>query len=384
MPYSPQFLRRIRGIIASVPKYIHELDQWPVYSYDPVSLLSELEKVNLKRGQLFGILEAIGFDGVQEQNIEALSEELTKSSAIEGESLDMETVRNSVAQRLGLNRGGLSSKDHYIDGLVEMAIDATLRYETPLTEERIFNWHAALFPNGRNAFGPLVVGDWRDDAKGPMVIASHQRGKEIVHYEAPSAERIPGEMSAFLNWVEAKNEESEVLKAGIAHIWFESIHPLDDGNGRIGRNILDLLLSRADKKPLRLYSLSSQILLYRDSYYDVLESTQRGSLDYTEWLSWYLEMLMKSLDVSVHSIGQAMERTRFWQAKKDVPLNDRQRKAISRMLMGWEGRMTNKKYAKLCGCADATATRDLGDLVTKSILRTDGAGGRSVGYELLR
>jgi Fic family protein len=215
-----------------------------------------------------------------------------------------------------------------------------------------------------------------------MVIASQRRGSELIHYEAPAAERVPGEMSRFLKWVEAENEESGILKAGIAHIWFESIHPLDDGNGRIGRNIMDLLLARADQKKHRPYSLASQIHLHRDQYYEILESTQKGSLDYTEWLNWYLEMLLKTLNVAVDTVGKAIERTRFWQQIKDTPLNERQRKVISRMLMGWEGRMTNKKYAKLCDCSDATATRDLGDLVAKSILRSDGAGGRSVGYEL--
>ena len=195
-------MRRIPVIIASVPTYIHELGQWPAYTYDSTALLSDLEKTNLGRGRLFGILEAIGFDGLREQDVEALSEELVKSSAIEGEKLDLETVKNSVARRLGVDSGGLASPDHYIEGLVEMAIDATQRYDLPLTAERIFNWHAALFPTGRNAFGPVIVGKWRDDAKGPMVVASQKRGREVVHYEAPPPQRVPGEMSAFLKWVE--------------------------------------------------------------------------------------------------------------------------------------------------------------------------------------
>ena len=366
-----------------MPKYIHELDQWPAYTYDLQALLSDLEAVNLRRGRLFGVLEAIGFDGLREQDVEALSEELVKSSAIEGEKLDLETVRNSVARRLGVERGGFASTDHYIDGLVEMAIDATQSYDLPLTSGRIFNWHAALFPTGRNAYGLVTVGNWRDDAKGPMVIASQQRGREIVHYEAPSADRLTHEMLEFLKWVEGKNEESTILKAGIAHIWFESIHPMDDGNGRIGRNMMDMLLARADQKTHRPYSLASQIHANRDAYYRVLELTQKGNLDYTEWLSWYLKMLIHTLDTAVQTVGQAVERTRFWQQIKDIQLNDRQKKGISRMLMGWEGRMTNKKYAKLCDCSDATASRDLADLVTKSILRSDGAGGRSTGYHLV-
>jgi Fic family protein len=216
-----------------------------------------------------------------------------------------------------------------------------------------------------------------------MVIASQIRGREVIHYEAPSAERLPGEMLAFLKWVEDRNEESAILKAGIAHVWFESIHPMDDGNGRIGRNIMELLLARADQKPHRPYSLASQIHANRDAYYAVLESTQKGTLDYTEWLAWYLTTLTSMLDAAIQTVGQAIERTRFWQRVKDVPLNDRQKNVISRMLMGWEGRMTNRKYAKVTACSDATATRDLTDLVTKSILRPDGAGGRSTGYELV-
>lgn len=383
MRYSPHKLRRIRSIIASVPTYIHELDQWPAYSYDASALLTDLEKVNLGRGRLFGILEAIGFDGMQSQDVEALSEELIKSSAIEGEKLDVETVKNSVARRLGVDRGGHTGHDHYIDGLVEMAIDASHRYDLPLTAERIFTWHAALFPTGRNSYGRVVVGNWRDDAKGPMVVASQKGAREEIHFEAPSADRVPSEMAAFLEWVEGKNEESAILKAGIAHIWFESIHPMDDGNGRIGRNIMDMLLARADQKLHRPYSLAGQIHANRDAYYDVLESTQKGDLDYTEWLSWYLKTLSATFDAAVITVGQAIERTRFWQRIKDVHLNDRQKKVISRMLMGWEGRMTNKKYSKLCDCSDATATRDLTDLVAKSVLRPDGAGGRSAGYELV-
>ncbi len=363
--------------------YIHHLPAWPKYSYDAAALLSALEETNRQRARQSGILEAIGFDGIQEHDIEALTEELVKSSAIEGERLDLETVRISVARRLGVDRGGITGTDHYVDGLVEMAVDAAQRYELPLTEERIFNWHAALFPTGRNAFGQLKVGSWRDDAKGPMVVASQKGSREIIHFEAPKATRLPDEMAAFLAWVEEKNEVSLVLKAGIAHIWFETLHPMDDGNGRIGRNIMDLLLARADQKPHRPYSLASRIHSDRNSYYDVLEAAQKGTLDYTAWLSWFLNTLTLAIEDATQSIAKAMERTRFWQRIKDVELNDRQRKAVSRMLMGWEGRLTNKKYAKLTACSDATATRDLVDLVNKSILRSDGAGGRSAGYELL-
>lgn len=363
--------------------YIYELPGWPRYTYDAAALIPALEAANTKRGRLFGVLEAIGFDGMQAQDIEALTQELIKSSAIEGERLDLETVRNSVAQRLGFERGGIPGSDHYIDGLVEMAMDAARRYDHPLTAERIFNWHAALFPTGRNIYGRVAVGSWRDDAKGPMVVASQRRGKEIVHYEAPPADRLAGEMATFIDWVEANNETSLVLKAGIAHLWFETLHPLDDGNGRVGRNIMDLLLARADQRPQRPYSIASQIHDERDSYYAMLEASQKETLDYTEWLLWFLRIFSQAVDEATATVGQAMERTRFWQYVKDIELNERQRKALSRMLMGWEGRMTNKKYSRLTACSDATATRDLSDLVAKKILRNDGAGGRSTGYELV-
>ena len=215
-----------------------------------------------------------------------------------------------------------------------MAVDGAQRYALPLTSERIFNWHAALFPTGRNAHGTIKVGGWRDDAKGPMVVASQKRGREIIHFEAPPADRLNDEMTAFLNWVETPSEESAILKAGIAHMWFETLHPLDDGNGRVGRNIMDMLLARADQKPHRPYSLASKIHSQRDQYYEVLEATQKGTLDYTTWLSWYLNILSSTLEETTVTVSQAMERTRFWQQIKDVQLNERQRKAISRMLMG--------------------------------------------------
>lgn len=345
--------------------------------------MSALEEINERRGRLFGILAAIGFDDRREYDVDALAEELVNSSAIEGEGLDLQTVKHSVAHRLGVDRGRLANSDHYIDGLVEMTMDAAQRYHLPLTAERVFHWHAALFPTGRNSYGPVSVGNWRNDLNGPMVVASRRKNREVIHFEAPPAHRLPREMEIFLKWVDELNEHSLILKAGIAHVWFETIHPMDDGNGRIGRNIMDLLLARADKQPHRPYSMARQIHRNRDAYYDVLEATQKGTLDYTAWLVWYLETLMNALDSSIQTVGQAIERNRFWQTIKDIPLNDRQRKAVSRMLMGSEGRMTNKKYSKLCNCSDATATRDLADLVKKSILRSDGAGGRSAGYELI-
>lgn len=364
--------------------YIHQLPAWPKYTYDAEVLLPLVEDANTRRGRLFGILDALGFVEMKHHEVEAITEELIKSSAIEGEHLDVESVKHSVAHRLGLETGGVAGKDRYVDGLVEMAVDASQNCGEPLDAERIFRWHAALFPTGRNLYGAVKVGGWREDSTGPMVVASYKGQKEVVHFEAPSADRLDAEMAEFLGWIEAESETSLVLKAGIAHIWFETIHPLDDGNGRVGRNIMELLLARADQMQYRPYSLSRQIHKERTSYYNILEKTQRGTLDYTDWLIWYLNALTAAIDDASLTIGKTVERSMFWQRIKDIELSERQRKAISRMLMGWEGRMTNRKYAALTNCSDSTATRDLTDLVAKQILQTDGAGGRSTGYELVK
>lgn len=365
-------------------RYIHQLENWPNYTYDAKALTSALEEASARRGRLFGALASIGFDSLQERDIEAITTELVKSSAIEGERLDLETVRSSVAGQLGMATGARARRDRYVDGLVEVAIDATKNYREPLTAQRIFSWHSALFPAGRNLYGEVLVGRWRDDRRGPMVVSSRSRGREIVHYEAPGAERLPAEMAQFLDWFEAENEASLVIKAGIAHIWFETLHPLDDGNGRVGRNIMDLMLARADDEPHRPYSVSASIEQDREAYYDVLEASQKGNLDYTPWLDWYLASLSRSLAQASDAFDQALARTKFWNEIEDVEINDRQRRAVSRLLIGWEGKMTNKKYASLTRCSDATATRDLVDLVAKGILRTDPTSkGRSTGYLLV-
>jgi Fic family protein len=365
-----------------MPKYLHQHKNWPAYSYDLKALVSGLELANKKRGLLFGTLQAIGFDGLRQQELQAITDELVKSSAIEGEALNAEIVRDSVARRLGLDAGGVTGTDHYIEGLVEMAIDATTNHGQPLTKDRILNWHAALFPTGRNVFGKVLVGSWRDDSKGPMVVASQKSGREIIHFEAPAADRLNHEMNRFIKWFEASNEKSLTLKAGIAHLWFETIHPLDDGNGRVGRNLIDLMLSRADNRTYPCYSLSSQIHKERLAYYEILERTQKGHGDYTEWLAWFIGCLSNALDSALITVSEAMKRTRFWQKHQGVPFNDRQRKIVSRLLVKFDGRMTNSKYAKIAKCSDSTATRDLTDLVEKQILVTDGAGGRSTGYIL--
>jgi Fic family protein len=360
--------------------YLHQLTSWPKYTYDTNALVTRLEAAQTRRGLLFGKLSVLGFEDLQQTQLEAITAEIVKSSEIEGERLDLETVKGSVARRLGISRSGQPEGDYYTDGLAAMSLDAGQKWSEPLTEERLFNWHAALFPSGRNVFGKLRVGQWRDDSQGPMQVVSFVKNKEIVHYEAPAAKRLPKEMSDFLKWFESDKEPSKVLKAGIGHLWFETIHPFDDGNGRIGRNILDLALARADQLPYRCYSVSSQILKERSSYYDALERAQNGTGDYTDWLDWYLGCYGRCLNEAIDEVSAAMMRTRFWQVYKAVSLSERQRKVISRMLMGFEGRMTKEKYAKIGKCSGPTATRDLTDLVEKKIFASDGKGGRSSGY----
>lgn len=342
-----------------------------------------LESVLAKRGQLFGVLGALGFDDLEETRLSAMAAEIVKSSEIEGERLDAELVKNSVARWLGMSRGGVRVVDHYTEGIVAMAMDAAQNPEASLTEERLANWHTALFPTGRNAFGQITVGGWRDDTKGPMQVVSRAGYREVVHFEAPAAARLDSEMGQFLDWFNREeNEPSPIIKAGIAHLWFLTIHPFDDGNGRIGRNILDLSLARADGRPYRCYSVSAQLLKERDGYYNALEAAQKGTEDYTAWLEWYLACVGRAMDSAIEVVGGALRRTHFWQAHQDPGLNERQHRVVSRMLLGFEGRMTNRKYAAMAKCSDATATRDLTDLVAKEIFLNDGAGGRSVGYVL--
>ena len=360
--------------------YIHQRAEWPHYTYDPARLLPLLEAAVLKRGELFGRLDALGFPDLEEARLDALTIEIVKSSEIEGEVVDLEVVRSSVANRLGVARGGIATGDHYVEGLVEMALDATQNHAMPLTVERIFNWHRSLFPYGRNSLGRVRTGEWRDDAKGPMQVVSGAGGREKVHFEAPPAARISHEMDRFLSWFAGENVASLVLKAGIAHLWFETIHPFEDGNGRIGRNILDMALCRADQRTFRCYSVSSQIRNERKGYYAALERAQSGDGDYTSWLEWFLCCFAQTLDAATRTVHAALDRTRFWQAHAGTRLNARQQGVVSRMLMGFEGRMTNRKYSKLAKCSDATASRDLNDLVSKGLLARDGSRGRSAGY----
>jgi Fic family protein len=329
-------------------------------------------------------MEGLGFQLRAEAVLDSLTEEVLKSSEIEGEMLDRDQVRSSIARRLGLDIGGLTSADRNVEGVVEMMLDATQGYDRPLTARRLFDWHAALFPTGRSGMSKIRVGAWRDDAKGPMQVVSGPIGKERVHYEAPAADRVRDEMKKFLEWFENDNSTDLVLKAGVAHLWFVTIHPFDDGNGRIARAIADMVLARSEHSPQRFYSMSAQIRQERKSYYEILEATQKGELDITRWLEWFLECLGRAFDRAETILATVLSKARFWESFAAVELNERQREIVNRLLNGFEGKLTSSKWAKLAKCSQDTALRDIEDLIRKKMLVKDAAGGRSTSYSLAR
>jgi Fic family protein len=329
-------------------------------------------------------MEGLGFQLRAEAVLDSLTEEVLKSSEIEGEMLDRDQVRSSIARRLGLDIGGLTSADRNVEGVVEMMLDATQGYDQPLTARRLFDWHAALFPTGRSGMSKIRVGAWRDDAKGPMQVVSGPIGKERVHYEAPAADRVRDEMKKFLEWFENDNSTDLVLKAGVAHLWFVTIHPFDDGNGRIARAIADMVLARSEHSPQRFYSMSAQIRQERKSYYEILEATQKGELDITRWLEWFLECLGRAFNRAETILATVLSKARFWESFAAVELNERQREIVNRLLNGFEGKLTSSKWAKLAKCSQDTALRDIEDLIRKKMLVKDAAGGRSTSYSLAR
>jgi len=327
-------------------------------------------------------MERLGFTLRAEATLQTRTEEVLKSSEIEGEVLDREQVRSSVARRLGMDIGALTPADRHVDGVVEMILDATERYDMPLTAERLFGWHAALFPTGRSGMTKITVGAWRNARSGPMQVVSGPIGRERVHYEAPIASRLKKEMRAFLDWFNTENAIDPVLKAGIAHLWFVTIHPFDDGNGRIARAIADQALARSEKSAQRFYSVSAQIRQERNSYYDILEATQKGDLDITPGLEWFLGCLDRAFGGAETILAVVLTKARFWELHAGASLNDRQRTIINRLLDGFEGKLTSSKWAMLTKCSQDTALRDIDDLVQRGILTKDAAGGRSTSYSL--
>jgi Fic family protein len=362
--------------------YIHELPDWPNLRWSDEQLAQPLAAVRHRQGRLIGHMEALGFPLREEAVLQALTEDVIKSSEIEGEVLDREQVRSSIARRLGMDIGGLVEADRNVEGIVEMMLDATQNYAQPLTAERLFGWHAALFPTGRSGMSRITVGAWRTAEAGPMQVVSGPIGRERVHYEAPASERLDAEMSRFLDWFETATPDP-VLKAGVAHLWFVTIHPFDDGNGRIARAIADLALARAEGSAQRFYSMSAQIRTERKAYYDMLERAQKGELDITPWLSWFIGCLDRAFDGAETILASVMHKARFWESVAGQPLNERQRKVVNRLLDGFEGKLTNAKWAAITKASSDTALRDINDLLRRGILEKEPAGGRSTSYSLV-
>lgn len=361
--------------------YIHERGDWPNLRWSDEILTKPLAEVRHKQGRLIGHMEAIGFRLRQEAVLQTLTEEVVKSSEIEGEALDKEQVRSSVARHLGMDIGGFVDADRDVEGVVEMMIDASRNYSQPLTAERLFGWHAAMFPAGRSGISKITVGAWRTAEGGPMQVVSGPIGRERIHYEAPEADRLDDEMTRFLDWFETAAPDP-VLKAAIAHLWFVTIHPFDDGNGRIARAIADLALARAEGTAQRFYSMSAQIRTERKTYYDTLESSQKGGLDITPWLLWFIACLGRRFDGADTVLASVLYKARFWESIAGQALNERQRKVINRLLDGFEGKLTNAKWATIAKTSSDTALRDISDLVQRGILVKDDAGGRSTSYSL--
>src|ERR1035438_8136618 len=362
--------------------YIHELQDWPRFTWSREQLAEPLAAVRHRQGRLIGHMEALGFNLRQEAVLQTLTADVLKSSEIEGEKLDADQVRSSIARRLGMDIGALKPADRNVEGIVEMMLDATRRYDKPLTDERLFAWHASLFPTGRSGMTKIRAGAWRDDSAGSMEVVSGPGGKERVHYQAPAAKQLDGEMQGFLDWFNANADVDPVLKAGLAHLWFDTIHPFDDGNGRIARAIADMALARSENSPQRFYSMSAQIGQERGAYYDILEETQKGTLDITPWMEWFLGCLGRAIDGAQTTLAAVLNKARFWDSIAGFAINERQRLVLNRLLDGFEGKLTTSKYAKLAKCSQDTALRDILPLVERGILVRNPEGGRSTSYAL--
>jgi Fic family protein len=362
--------------------YIWELSAWPNFRWSAEKLLTPLAAARLKQGRLLGRMARLGFDLQLEAEVEATTEEALKSSEIEGEILDRASVRSSVARRLGVPDAAVAPQDRRVEGIVAITLDATKGFAAPLTRERLFGWQAALFPTGFSGLHPIRTGSWRDDAPGPMQVVSGAIGHERVHYEAPPAARVDAEMEAFLAWFNRPPTIDGVLHAAIAHLWFVTIHPFSDGNGRIARALADMSLARAENSPQRFYSLSAQIRRERPEYYASLERTQKGDLDVTGGLTWFVDCFARALDMVESTCAGVMRKADFWQRHGRVALNDRQRKVLNRYLDGFEGRITARKWAALAKCSLPTAQRDIKDLIDRSVLVRREGGSKNSSYDI--
>jgi Fic family protein len=363
--------------------YIHELTSWPAFQWDQDKVVGLLTALRHRQGRLTGRMEALGFSLRAEAVLHTLTEDVLKSSEIEGEILDRDQVRSSIARRLGLDIGALTPADRNVDGVVEMMLDATRNFDKPLTEDRLFGWHAALFPTGRSGMNKITVGAWRTDQSGPMQVISGPFGREHVHFEAPEAARLSEEMKSFLAWFDNATSLDPVLKAAIAHLWFVTIHPFEDGNGRIARAITDLQLARSEDSPQRFYSMSAQIRQERNAYYTILEQTQKGDLNITPWLDWFFTCLDHAVANAENILASVLRKARFWARLTEQSINDRQRDILNRLLDGFEGKLTSSKYAKIEKCSPDTALRDITQLIEIGALVKDEGGGRSTSYSLV-
>lgn len=361
--------------------FIHQKDNWPEFSWNSNEFIRLLSEVRNLQGRLIGKMETLGFDLRNEALLDTLTLDVLKSSEIEGEFLNSDQVRSSIARRLGMEIAGMVESDRNVEGVVEMMLDATQNCFGALTAERLFDWHAALFPTGRSGMHKITVANWRKDTTGPMQVVSGAMGKEKVHFQAPDSELLENEMTRFIDWFN-NNTTELVIKAAIAHLWFVTIHPFDDGNGRITRALTDMLLAQSDKSTQRFYSMSAQIRVERKQYYEMLEKTQKGTLDITNWILWFLNCLINALKSTDSVLIRVLFKAEFWKKHIDTAINDRQRKLLNKLLDGIDGKLTSSKWAKIAKCSKDSAVRDINDLIEKGILQKEAAGGRSTNYEL--
>jgi Fic family protein len=366
-----------------MPHYIYQIENWPHFEWDTTGLQPLLHEIAGLQGRLLGKMEMVGFDLKTEASLETITQDVIKSSEIEGEILNPQQVRSSVAVHLGIEISGLIPTERHIDGVVEMMLDATQHFNRPMTKERLFGWQNLLFPTGRSGMYTIETGRWRTDSNGPMQVISGGYGKKKIHFEAPTASVLDAEMEQFIEWLNAENAESYILKAAIAHLWFITLHPFEDGNGRIARAITDMLLARADGIPQRFYSMSTQIQKQRNSYYTILEATQKGTLDITGWMKWFLDCLQKSLIASKGLLDKIIFKHNFWANNASKIENPRQRQMLEKLLTDFEGNLTAAKWAKLTKTSPDTALRDINSLIAANILKKGNAGGRSTNYELV-
>lgn len=363
--------------------FVWERSDWPRWRFDASVLSTALARVRHSQGRLLGRMEGLGFALRDQATLQVLTEDVLKTSEIEGQQLNHDAVRSSIARRLGVDIGALAPADRHVDGVVEMVLDATSGFDYPLTRERLLGWHAALFPTGYGGLTQIRIAAWRDDAAGPMQVVSGPVGRQKIHYQAPPAARLEAEMEGFLSWFNGEQNIDPVIKAGLAHLWFVTIHPFDDGNGRIARAIGDMSLARSEKSAQRFYSLSAQIQRERKEYYDLLEQTQAGELNVTEWLAWLLACLGRAIEGAENTLGMVIAKSRFWERCAGLSLNERQIKLINRLLDGFEGKLTSSKWAAIAKCSPDSALRDINDLIERDVLKKAEAGGRSTSYELV-